>query len=114
MTFFYFLMLALATFRLTRLIQHDKITAFIRAPFILREDQIQEDGTVEEVIYYKRDGIGYFIAELLICHWCLGIWISAFLFFGFTYFSGLFLPLIFILAIAAVASIVELSIQFFN
>jgi hypothetical protein len=107
------LLLSLAAFRLTRLIVYDKITGFIRAPFLEREENVLADGTVEEIVSYKGTGLRRWIGELLSCHWCVGVWVSIFLFFGFTYFPIIFMPLTIILAIAAFAAIIEVIVSYF-
>jgi hypothetical protein len=112
-TWLSFVLLSLAAFRLTRLIVYDKITGFIRAPFFEREEKIFPDGTVEEVISFKGNGFRRWIGELLSCYWCVGIWVSILLFTGFYFFSTVFLPIIIILAIAAVAAIIEVVISYF-
>ncbi|MEA2331850.1 MAG: hypothetical protein QOH58_1988 [Thermoleophilaceae bacterium] len=62
-----------ATHKLSRLISKDKITAFARAPFT----EFQEPGGPAEVEERARgDGWRRTIGELLICPYCLGMWIS--------------------------------------
>jgi hypothetical protein len=64
----------LATHKLSRLIAKDKITAFARAPFT----EFQEPGGPAEVEERAR-GHGWrrTVGELLVCPYCLGMWISA-------------------------------------
>jgi len=94
--------IGLASFRLTRLIVFDKITEFIRSPFF---DEVIEDDEVYLVV--KPKGIRKWIGELLSCYWCTGIWVSAFLVAGHTFFLDIFTPLTLILAIAGIASVIE-------
>ncbi len=112
-TWLSFVLLSLATFRLTRLIILDKITAFMRAPFFEVEEKDLPDGTVEETVMFKGSGLRRWLGELLRCHWCVGIWSAIFLFIGFHYFSTIFIPIIIILAVAAVASIIEVFVSYF-
>jgi len=62
-----------ATHKLSRLLAKDKITAFARAPFT----ELQEPGGPAEVEERAR-GHGWrrTIGELLVCPYCLGMWIS--------------------------------------
>ncbi|PLS02908.1 DUF1360 domain-containing protein [Neobacillus cucumis] len=111
-TFLTLLILSLASFRLTRLLVFDKIFEFIREPFF---DEVKEEHDGEVDVYYvpKKTGIKKFIGELLSCYWCTGVWASAFI-VGFYYicpdFSGL---IILILAVAGLASLLELFVQYF-
>ncbi|MGM0902447.1 MAG: DUF1360 domain-containing protein [Bacillota bacterium] len=100
------LIISLASFRLTRLIVFDKITEFIRSPFF---DEVMEEGEVFLVV--KQKGIRKWIGEMLSCYWCTGIWVSAILVAGHTFFSAFFTPFTLILAIAAIASMIETMIS---
>ncbi|WP_058305838.1 DUF1360 domain-containing protein [Gracilibacillus massiliensis] len=111
-TWLSFVLLSLASFRFTRLIVFDKITAFMRAPFFEVEENWLPDGTVEETVMFKGNGLKRWIGELLRCHWCVGIWSAIFLFCGFHFFSTIFIPIIIILAVAGVASIIEVLISY--
>jgi hypothetical protein len=63
----------IATHKLSRLISKDKITAFLRAPFT----EYQEPGGPAEVEERARgEGWRRTLGELLICPYCLGMWIS--------------------------------------
>lgn len=104
---FEFILLCLATFRLTRLIIHDKVTRFIRKPFHREYEEVLEDGTVETYIELKGTGIQKFIGELLSCYWCTGIWCAVLLYAGYSYLVDYFSPIIVILAIAGCASFLE-------
>ena len=68
------LMLAgVATHKLSRLIAKDRITAFARAPFT----EFQHTGGPAEVEERARgEGLRRTIGELLVCPYCLGMWIS--------------------------------------
>ncbi|MDL4841153.1 DUF1360 domain-containing protein [Aquibacillus rhizosphaerae] len=100
-------LLGLAAFRLTRLIVFDEITSFLRAPFHKVEEELLEDGSVEEVIYIRGKGLRKFVGELLSCHWCTAIWSAAFLYMGYTFLLNIFYPVIVILALAAISSIIQ-------
>ena len=67
------LLTGVATHKLSRLIAKDKITAFARAPFT----EYQHPGGPAEVEERARgEGWRRTVGELLICPYCLGMWIS--------------------------------------
>ncbi|HEY3282539.1 MAG TPA: DUF1360 domain-containing protein [Armatimonadota bacterium] len=76
------LLLCLATFRLTELVTYDRITRFLRDPFIRRVEIRKDDGTQEEEVEPAGSGLRRVVGELLICPWCTGIWAAT----GLTYF----------------------------
>ena len=62
-----------ATHKLSRLIAKDKIIAFARAPFT----EYQRPGGPAEVEERARgEGLRRTVGELLVCPYCLGMWIS--------------------------------------
>ncbi|ETI66786.1 DUF1360 domain-containing protein [Neobacillus vireti] len=104
--------LSLASFRLTRLFVYDKITEFIRAPFFDELTEENEDGEMEVYYLPKKSGVRRFLGELLSCYWCTGIWAAAIivgLFYLYPVFST---PVILILAVAGIAAILELIVQY--
>ena len=67
------LLIGTATHKLSRLVAKDKVTVFVRAPFT----QYQEKGGPAEVEERPRgSGLRRAIGELLVCPYCLGLWIS--------------------------------------
>jgi hypothetical protein len=104
---FDFLVLILASFRLTRLIVDDKITEFIRRPFHRTVEETLPDGRTEEFIEIKGTGLRYWIGELLSCHWCTGVWSTMILYIGYLLWPGYANHLITVLAIAGCASIIQ-------
>jgi hypothetical protein len=67
------LLAAAATHKLARLIGKDKVTSFVRAPFT----EYQGKGGPSEVEETPRgSGLRYAVGELLVCPYCLGLWIS--------------------------------------
>ena len=108
---FSFLLIGLATFRLTRLFVYDKITEFLRTPFLQEQTEMDEHG--EEITYLipHDKGIRHFIGELISCHWCTGIWVSTFVVCLYLFFPLIAYIPILILSISAVGSIVETIIQ---
>jgi hypothetical protein len=109
--FFEFIILALACFRLTRLIVFDKITEFIRVPFFDEIIEEHENGITE--IYYmpKSTPVKKFIGTLLSCYWCTGIWVAAGVLAGYYLLPTIFHPIILVFAIAGLAAIMESLIQ---
>ncbi len=62
-----------ATYKLSRLVAKDRITAFARAPFT----EFQEEGGPAEVEERSRGtGLRRTLGELLVCPYCLGLWFS--------------------------------------
>lgn len=67
------LLTGVATHKLSRLIAKDKVTAFLRAPFT----EYQGKGAPGEVEERARgEGFRRTVGELLICPYCLGMWVS--------------------------------------
>jgi hypothetical protein len=98
--------LILATFRLTHLIVYDKITAFIRRPFIEASGELDENGGPRQTIYIKGSGLKHWIGSLLSCHWCAGIWCSIIVILVYMYLPAAF-PALIILAVAGAAALIE-------
>jgi hypothetical protein len=75
-------LIGVASHKLSRLIAKDKITTFARAPFT----EFQEKGGPAEVEERARGtGLRRAVGELLICPYCLGLWISASMHVGLLY-----------------------------
>jgi hypothetical protein len=65
---------AVATHKLSRLIAKDRVTSTLRAPFT----RYQDDAGPSEVSEAARGrGLRRAIGELLVCPYCLGVWIAA-------------------------------------
>jgi hypothetical protein len=93
------IILALASFRLTRLFIYDKIFEGVRAPFFT---EIEEDGDVYLVPKGK-------IGELLSCHWCTGFWCSVLV--GISYWLFDINISILVFAVAGLSSLLQLLTQ---
>ena len=108
---FHFFLIGLASFRLTRLFVYDKITEFIRNPFLREITEIDESG--QEIIYTvpEEKGIRRFMGELLSCHWCTGVWVSAFLVCFYLLYPSVAFVFILIFSISALGSGIETYIQ---
>jgi Protein of unknown function (DUF1360) len=106
MTWLLLVLLIFSSFRLTRLVVHDKITAFLRRPFI-DEITIEEEGVPVIYTKIKGKGIQYFIGELLSCTWCSGIWCTALLLLIYVLFPQVGEIIIILLSVAGAAGLVE-------
>ncbi|WP_415761303.1 DUF1360 domain-containing protein [Priestia megaterium] len=107
MTWIYLTLFVFATFRLTRLIVFDKITAFIRKPFHKIVEDQDEEGNRITYLEIKGKGLRRWIGELLSCYWCTGIWCAVGIYFSYVAVPDIAIPIITILAIAGCAGIVE-------
>lgn len=97
-----YIMLILASYRLTHLIVFDKITEFIRNPFMTKVYKKDEEGHT----YTKKvpkNNLGY----LLNCYWCSGIWSAIFIGIGYLLFPRIVRIITFILSIAGAQAIIE-------
>lgn len=105
------LIFALASFRLTRLIVFDKITEFLRKPFLEEVEEKDENGEIE-VYWVVKDGkVRGFFGELLSCYWCTGVWSAIFLYVSYYFYATLAAPVLVILAVAGLAAIIESLVQ---
>lgn len=86
------LLMTLATFRLTRLASYDAITQFIR-------DWFSEA---------KKGTISYTLGVLANCPWCTGLWFGFLVVFSYFAFTIYAWPVILVLAIAALASFLQI------
>ncbi|MCG1020154.1 DUF1360 domain-containing protein [Sutcliffiella horikoshii] len=104
---FWFILLGLASFRLTRLVVLDKITTIIRKPFVEEIEEENENGEMEAYIIIKGKGIRKWIGELLSCYWCTGVWVTTGLFLLITFYPFAGKSALIIFAAAGVAGIME-------
>ena len=63
----------IATHKLTRLISKDKVTSFLRAPFVRYEESAGHGEVDEEP---RGTGLRLATGELLVCPYCLGQWVA--------------------------------------
>ena len=66
-------LLAVATFKLSRLIAKDRVTSAIRAPFTRFQDDAGH-GEVDEAA--RGRGLRRALGELLVCDYCLAQWVA--------------------------------------
>ncbi|SFD43970.1 Protein of unknown function [Lentibacillus persicus] len=98
MSWMTFTMLILASYRLTHLVVFDKITEFIRKPFLTKKKTSNN-----ETKTVPKSNVGY----LLTCYWCAGIWSAIFLGLIYLLIPDIAQYVIFILAIAGGQAILE-------
>jgi hypothetical protein len=95
-------MLILASYRFTHLIVFDKITEFIRNPFMIKKRVEYAKGKMKTKKIPKSN-FGY----LLNCYWCAGIWSAIIMAIGYIYLPQIAIPIIFIFSIAGAQAILE-------
>ena len=96
-----YIMLILASYRLTHLIVFDKITEFIRKPFMKKVEVETDAGTETKEI--PASMFGY----LLKCYWCAGVWSAILLGGAYLLFPKVTFVFILIFSIAGGQSIIE-------
>lgn len=97
-----YILLALATFRLTRLFVYDKITAFFREQFY------NVHGTKDGYELVKPEGgPRRTLADLLSCPWCFGVWASASVIFFYFLTPYAYFPIL-VLALGGVGSLLQI------
>jgi hypothetical protein len=70
------LLIGLATYRLSRIISHDRVTQYLRMPFVeTGKGTEQVEGTQEEP---KGEGLQRAIGELVTCTYCSSVWAGTF------------------------------------
>jgi hypothetical protein len=102
LTLFDVALIALASFRLIRMVVYDKIFAFFREQFY---DATEYKGKV--VLVKPESGPRRTIADLLTCPWCFGVWVTATVAFFYLLTPYAFFPAL-LLALSAVATFLQL------
>src|SRR4051794_15033656 len=74
-----YVLLALATHKLSRLVTKDAVGAAVRAPFTQFEEALGEGEVHEEV---RGSGLRHAVGELVTCPFCLSVWIATIFAFG--------------------------------
>lgn len=105
-TLFDFMILSLATMRLTRLVVYDTITKFFREQF-WDVRQTKSGGFVLEKPQY---GPRRTLADLTSCPWCIGVWSGATVTFFYLLTSYAYFPVL-VLAISGVATTLQLVVN---
>lgn len=73
-------LLGVATFKLSRLISRDQVTAFLRAPFVTYKGPAAASEVEEEP---RGEGWQRALGNLLTCPYCVAQWVAAGLAYGF-------------------------------
>lgn len=107
LTWLEFMLIGLAVFRLTHLFVYDKITESLRLKVLYEEKVINDNGDIEWHYIPKGIGVKKFIGEIFNCHWCMSVWISGTILAGYLILPQVFIVIIYLFAIAAVAVILE-------
>lgn len=94
--------ITLATFRVTRLIVYDKITAFLREQFY--DVKVVKGGMRLEK---PERGARRTLADLLSCPWCFSVWAAASVLFFYALTEYAWYPLLF-LAVSGAAAFLQL------
>ena len=95
-----------ATHKLTRLIAKDKVTAFIRAPFVRFQDEAGR-GEVDETP--RGTGLRRAMGELLICPYCLAQWVAGAIAVGYVGAPRLTRLLTFLYTVEAVSDFAQIA-----
>ena len=74
-------LLAVATFRISRTIAKDPVTSPLRAPFTTFQGQSGEAEVAEEI--REHGGVKHAIGELVTCPFCLAQWVATALVLGY-------------------------------
>lgn len=72
-------LLTVATYRLSRLVTKDSVTAVLRAP-LTRYEEPAGEGEVNESV--TAPGAGHALGELVTCPFCVSVWLASVLSFG--------------------------------
>lgn len=106
-----FILLVLASFRITRLMVYDRITEFIRR--LVLEEVTEKNEVGEDVVYYvsKSGKVRGFFGELISCYWCTGVWSAIFLILLYYFLPFIYTPFVLVFAIAGAAAFIEAILQ---
>lgn len=97
-----YVMIILASYRLTHLIVFDKITEFIRKPFLKQEKTVDQNGRTVQ----KKSRPPHSVISLQ-CYWCAGVWCAILIGICYLVWPRFAHPVIFILSIAGAQAILE-------
>jgi hypothetical protein len=73
-------LLGVAAFKVSRLLAKDAVTSPVRAPFTQFEGPSGPPAEISESV--RVSGVRHAIGELLICPFCLGLWVAALFSYG--------------------------------
>jgi hypothetical protein len=101
------LLMAFATFRVTRLIVYDKITRWFRELFVQKRSFDRDGKTWVEVAPYEH-GFLHTAYDLLQCPWCIGFWAALAVVVAYFIFPWAW-SIIFFLALAGAGSLIQIA-----
>lgn len=104
---FDFALVALATFRLTRLFVYDKVTRWVRDLFMQKREIEGSPGELLIVRGKYPSGPLRTLGDLFGCPWCFGVWAAFVVTFFFFLTPFAWYPILF-LAIAGIATLLQL------
>lgn len=105
---------AAAAYRLTRLVTADVIldrprAYVIRTAYSWRDGGLHSGESDEHPLYWNEkatdDDEAPKLAELVVCRWCVGVWISGFVVTARRYYPGIWDPIARVLATSAAAAL---------
>jgi len=101
-------LMALAAFRVTRLMVYDKITRWFRELFVQKKYLVDESGDEYVELIPYESGLLHTLHDLLGCPWCIGFWSSLVIVFCYFMFTWAWILILF-LAVAGVGSLFQLT-----
>jgi hypothetical protein len=101
------ILMALAAFRLTRLIVYDKIARWFRELFVHRRTYI-ENGVAMVELTPRASGFARTVSDLLACPWCIGFWSALIIAFCYFMYPWAWF-VIFFLALAGAGSFIQIA-----
>lgn len=101
------LILILGVFRITRLFVYDRITLFLRKPFVEEIYLENESGEGYYEVIYKGNSVSQAIGYLLSCPWCMGIWVSVCVVIAYWLWPIVVFPILIVFAIAGGAALLD-------
>ncbi|OGC80487.1 hypothetical protein A2943_02150 [Candidatus Adlerbacteria bacterium RIFCSPLOWO2_01_FULL_51_16] len=105
MPLFDFVLLALAAFRVTRLVVYDKIARWFRELFADTRE-FQENGILFVEVKPYGTGVRHTLHDLLQCPWCIGVWSALIVTFFYFVYPWAWIVILF-LAVAGVSSLFQ-------
>lgn len=99
------LLMALATYRIVRLVTYDKITVFARDLFLDVHIHNGEPVRTKPAWGFRRE-----VAELLECTWCTGVWAASFVVFIYL-LSDIGRVAVIVLAVSALGTAMQLIVK---
>ena len=102
---FDFVLLALAAFRITRLVVYDKIARWFRELFADTRE-FQENGILFVEVKPYGTGVRHTLHDLLQCPWCIGVWSALIVTFFYFVYPWAWIVILF-LAVAGVSSLFQ-------